>query len=1104
VTDDLGCRASSEGRRSCSSTRTCLVLIVLGATGTSCGPGPAPKLPAAKLEVETQTKSQILPPVWAARFSSPTQLTSCVELDEKSRLCVGELGERWLDTPGATRASPHLAPEALVAAIPAAAGHWDFVGRHGTRYRAETPIGPFTSMQRSHQRYTRFAVVAGRWYGLTDNGELWRGLWGDKIGARVQLTEPLFDFAVSPAGQGVALALPERIWTSQDQGAHWNALDTDPVGASSVSVDAEGRLSLTALLPKKGSPPQDYTISDAKTAHGMAIKLRHAPAEFVEVQAFTEGRAAHLGSELVELRKSGDLWRVAGGRIDAPFEFTQTQGLEGCAALRLSVSSGTTAVICRNDDGKGKSIALSLRVSDSRALNFTRLTGPIFGRFNEVRVAALDDRHILATGLCAPDNSSLNVEPSKSQSLVNAKHLLECVPKSAVLIELTYNMPGKPRAFSLKSVAAPGAYITAPPIAVSRDGQLAAFVARPATIGPWQLYLSVDAGKTFAPHPIDTLPITGAAPSPKQGREGSQHEQRSVQSLHFADDRSLSLVLKQGDTPVAFNFDDRGHLIAAAMPPPETSRMDAVGSRILAVSLTRRDVYESMDRGASFEIVGHLPAAACLTLLGCPVVCSSSGCLIGERFTRLSWGGSGAVPLDIAGNPETGQPDFEPQSERVAFRATLMCKPDGASIHNLFSVQRAPMPEQVSLHDTLWYSPWQDFVKGSAGVYRVQRGRRHVDQLPAFAPIVPAQVAGLASSFNDTGLTFLRSQRVPKVGDDLGELEIYWLNFQRPAWLHARFRDALPIKMNDTYLYGAGRARRLLPALLSVSGDGVFVQPHADDEHQLGAYFATAHGVVPIEKVPWPLERIRDQHLTKGPEFWQIHAFDETGAVLLRGQKALGASVNHNAWEFVAQTVANPRGSSFDIHERVYPYWGGNRSVLFLGTAARGRELQSLSIHALTSGAQPLGPAISITPPASLSDPPPACDARDRREFTRVVVPLLPGATRAVGIEGADAQPSWLLAQQAVLYAGTSRSCVDVLWAESLPGTSPVTAVITLNDLREGWLFRTRRVNGEDKLEAQPMKCQYDVTGNRPPPELETRAQVRWNLDNLQKRPATF
>jgi hypothetical protein len=835
----------------------------------------------------------------------------------------------------------------------------------------------------------------------------------------------------------------------------------------------------------------------------MAIKLRHPPASFVEVQAFTEGRAAQLGLNIVELRKSGDFWHVAVGRIDEPFAFTQTQGLGGCAALRLSLSSGTTAAICRNDDGKGKSVALSLRVSDGSAQNFTQLTGPIFGRFNDVRVAALDDRHILATGLCAPDNS-LAVEPGKSQSLVNAKHIPDCVPKSAVLIELTNNMPGKPRTFSLKSVTAPGAYVTASPPAASRDGQLAAFVARPATSGPWQLYLSVDAGKTFVPHPIDTLPITGASPSQRPRREGNPHEQRSVQSLHFADDRSLSLVLKQEDTPIAFNFDDRGNLIAAAMPPPETSRMDAVGSRILAVSLTRRDVYESMDRGANFELVDHLPAAACLTLLGCPVVCGSSGCLIGERFTRLSWGGSGALPLDIAGNLEANPPNLEPQTEPVAFRATLMCKHDGAAIHNLYSVHRAPMAEQVGLQDTLWYSPWQDFVKGSAGVFRARRGRPYVEQLPAFAPIVTAQAAGLTSSFNDEGLAFLRSKRVPNVGDALGELEISWLKFQRPAWLHARFRDALPIKMNDTYLYGAGRARRLLPALLSVSGDGVFVQPHADDEHQLGAYFATTRGVIPIEKIPWPLERVRDQHLTKGPEFWQIHAFDETGAVLLRGQKALSADINHNAWEFVAQTVANPRGSSSDIHERVHPYWGGNQPVLFLGTAARGRELQALSIHSLTSGAQPLGPAISITPPASLSDPPPPCDARDRSEFTRVVVPLLPSAARAVGIEGTDAKLSWLVAQQAVLYAGTSRSCVDVLWAESLPGTNPVTAVIALNDLREGWLFRTRRVNGEDKLEAQPMRCQYDVTGKKPPPELETRAQVRWNLDNFQKRPATF
>ena len=304
------------------------------------------------------------------------------------------------------------------------------------------------------------------------------------------------------------------------------------------------------------------------------------------------------------------------------------------------------------------------------------------------------------------------------------------------------------------------------------------------------------------------------------------------------------------------------------MAPPGVSRVDAVGSRILAVSLSERNVYESMDRGASFELVGHLPAAACLTWLSCPVVCTSLGCLIGERFTRVGWGGRGASNLDIAGNPEIYDPDFERPTERVAFRTPFVCEHNATIEPAAANLAHAPLPEQLSLAEILWYNPWQDWTKGGAGVFRALRGRTRVEQIPAFAPILHAEQAGLATNFNDAGLAMMRSTQLPRVGDAMGDLEIAWMKFQRPNWVHSRFRDGAPMQAGDSYMFVANHARRLLPAQLSVSGDGVFVEPHADEPQQ-GSYFITANASQHLERIPWPAERVHELQLTKEHGAWQ-------------------------------------------------------------------------------------------------------------------------------------------------------------------------------------------------------------------------------------------
>jgi hypothetical protein len=1032
-----------------------------------------------------------------ARFANPTQLETCVELKASSRLCVGALGERWLDEPSGAIASPYLAPETLVGALPSDASHWVFVGDHGSRYSAETPLGPFTAVQRPPQKYARFTVVGGHWYGITNNSELWSGSWSDLRGARLSLPEPVFDFAMAPSGTGMALGLPERIWTTRNQGTDWEVLTADPMGATNIDVNDAGVFGITALLPPGTRTIVGVAIRDAKEALVQAIRLHHKPALYAEARGFVDGRSAQFASQVIELRRFDDGWQVGVGSIDKPFIFTKTKGLEECTAIHLAVSEQSSLALCRRDNSKDGSSDLTLYQSDKSAQTFAKLAGNVLGHFNDIHVAAIGADHFIATGLCAPSASQRGVEPGISHALVNAKTVSDCIPRSAVALKLSQSPAQGQRAFSLEAVVAPGAHITARPVAVSKDGQRVAFVSRSDISKPWSLYFSTDAGKTFSPHAIDALPVTNAlAPSPSRATpESARRESRTALSLKFGEDRSLSLVLRDGDSPIVANFDDRGGLVATTAAPPGVSRVDAMGTRILAVSLTERAVYESLDRGASFELVGHLPSAACLTDLSCPVICTSTGCLIGERFTRVSWGGRGDAILDIEGNSEALDSGFEPQTERVMFRTPLVCQSDAQTARSGFTLARAPLPEQTSLADLLWYTHWQDWSKASAGLYRALRGRSVFEQISAFAPVVRAERAGIAINFNDAGVAYLRSKQLPKVGEPLGDLELAWMRFEQPNWSHARFRDAVPINGTDSYVFSGQRARRLLPAQLAISGEGVFLNAHADDLHQLDTSFVTGNGATAIGKLSWPVEHVRDQQLTKDPDAWNAFAFDETGSVLLHARKSRNTVVPGDSWNFVARTVANPRGI-LASSDRVKVYWGGNRPVLVLGTAAREHQLQSLSAHDIPANLGPLGRAVQLPLPSSFSEPPPACNSRDRRELSRFVVPLLPAAARAIGVRESDNQVSWLVTDYAIMYASSTKSCLDALWAVTLPGTTPVHAIVQLGDPGHAWAFFTRRSKGEEKVDARSISCKFDATA-RLPPELETRTQARFNLERL-------
>ena len=131
--------ATTKGRQASALMAWGLGVRLLGflgllVTGTQCAPHPRPASLPTKPNTPSQIKTWLTAPSWNARFSNATELSTCVELNAQSRLCVGALGERWLDGPDGALASPYLAPETLVSALPAELEHV------GIRRKTRQPI----------------------------------------------------------------------------------------------------------------------------------------------------------------------------------------------------------------------------------------------------------------------------------------------------------------------------------------------------------------------------------------------------------------------------------------------------------------------------------------------------------------------------------------------------------------------------------------------------------------------------------------------------------------------------------------------------------------------------------------------------------------------------------------------------------------------------------------------------------------------------------------------------------------------------------------------------------------------------------------------------
>jgi hypothetical protein len=181
-------------------------------------------------------------------FASPArELRAKLDIGDHQTLYAGEHGRRELDKgDGKLVHAEMLAGEGLQAVLRDDKGRFVFVAADGDTYVSTEPLGPIARVSAARTEALH-SVTAGRRaiLGLS-NGALVRssdlGVTWQKVVYASQLAGVAASVALDSKGNGLLVHLPQRLFTTRDDGVTWTPVVSPPYGAYTSLHDGADRL----------------------------------------------------------------------------------------------------------------------------------------------------------------------------------------------------------------------------------------------------------------------------------------------------------------------------------------------------------------------------------------------------------------------------------------------------------------------------------------------------------------------------------------------------------------------------------------------------------------------------------------------------------------------------------------------------------------------------------------------------------------------------------------------------------------------------------------------------------------------------------------------
>lgn len=1010
------------------------------------------------LEPSAPLESEASPGEWRYHPRKPARLTRSYPL-QGGTLFVGELGERWLVEDQAQRATPAsaLAPEPLMGALERAS-RWSFVGRSGTTYEAESPLGALLSATAPLERLARVDVgertlVAtshlGRLLLSEDAGGSWRA---------VGPTHARFADVLIEAPHALALEVPERLWWSPDEGRSWQVLDAPPVGAQALQRDAEAGPVVVSVLGIHAPRFQAAAHLQALGRNLMRAQpeLGVLPREGPSGKALDQGRAFVSGGQYFEVELGVRAESVSGAFAGA-LQRRPTPEFSACQELRVA-GFGIWAYAACTRERAGPVRSFEFFRSEDSGRSFEREPYRARGSPDHLRLAVGAGGELLVTGTCPAQEDAAGCRPHGIQH----RRTRDGDAGSNV---------------SLHDVPAPALEEHAQGLIFSADGRRAYAVGRRTKNEALFIFVARDLETGF-----DARPIVGDASS-------SSATTTSVRALTAARDGQLSVVLgsSSGQEEIVL-LDPSGHTLARNDAPIESASIGVYGARALAVSFDQ--AWESLNGGAEWESVGRLPRSVCHNLRGrcaAAVVCHAGGCALGDALSRVGWRGQARQSASLL------PPAWRGGQGRRSVAKPLYCELSDAEWRLLRGVERMPDASQAALGKAAWYALASDDATAAAGLWVAELDRSapmastSVRYSELLAPSERAADTAYQATLQVEGAAALR-YLLPGAGGSaknrLTNVQIAWENLLEGRRGRGIIRDAGGLMPGD-FAKGDGAARRAQADLLSITSGGLYARMHRHPQHNQTTYYLDGEGTREIPPLIWSpappkgasseMARADGQHLAL--------LFLNQGATLVR------ASLRSGSWQFDAMTIGFPEPEEFGWRQHrdiVYLNGGPGIHVSLLGPAAHSAG----QVFPLQARGAVFGAPVAVPTQAHLSDPAPLCSAAERAKTPRVIAAHQIGSRHPVLVHDAVEPQRPFLTDFAVLHGTVDAPCLEVFDAEAVRVaalSAPARERALVNPRGPSWLFRlsSEGPRRDPRVEYRRMQCRVDGGLDVPPEVFE-------------------
>jgi hypothetical protein len=1123
----LSSASTDDRRRGARSRFSRHLLLAAALASAACGAPEAPaarRAPAAPVVAAADSPAAWSPARWDYHPPAPDGARAHLRLDGGACVVVAPGGQRWLTTParardggearrcaGVARASASLAPEDLVNVVRRGASSWIFVGESGTLYEAAEPLGPLARATPPPEPVVKVVGGPSALVALTRAGRLLRYDAATGFTAAAAPPALVVDVAVNAAGRGLALAAPEALFTSDDGGATWiaaRAASSLAVGAARVGDEPDGALIAEGLLESVVWDPS----SGADPARAPRTLAAPAPPALEAGRAASAAAVLYGRAQIDEDRywealrpdaESGP-WELARGRIEGRLETIPLAWSDACGSLKLGARGKHVVVACVRLEGDD--VVATVRRSSDGGATWKTLADLPAAETDQVAIAVAPDGSALVTGACKPAQA-------------------DCRPEGPIVL----------RAPRVVASLAPGLGGSASAPAFSPDGRSAYVIGRRAKDDAFALFVSHDAGESFAERSLDRPEGAARAASGEEAEDPIELELGEGTSIQVADDGTVGVTFPNAAPPVHFVADADGRVTGLATTPTREGLLAGHGRSLVALATREAGadealrfgapasgegfaigLWESLDGGGTWAEVPIADAVGADYQRGSTTIaCGAGGCLFGETASRVGWGGGAEGQRRALAAPEVSIP--RASHLRTPIACELAVGSRWTRVERLEGRAGQPDIDEAARGRSLWSLLTFDPATAAVTAVSAMRpasgpGASRVEARRLLAPLSRPARAATHIAPQMEGYAAVRA-RLGEGGAPTGRLEVAWENWMEGT--SGRRELEVDGGLDDGAVLGA----RLATGLVSVSPGGVFLRPRPSSRRLV--FLDLKQGVERLDYPDWP---------ASGP-FGDLQIAGGGDAVMARGQIVavgfvtpgdgprarvvmLGRRAPGDAWSFSA-TSLSPLGGIFD-GELEWTYAGRELGVTSLmADPFHGRAWAFFSPF-LPDGT--FGAPVALPTQLDLGERPRACDAAERASTARMESvlfgdgdePLYAGTRHPVlvddpaGPKGAAAsEPTLLLTSSAVVHGTPAAPCVAALRALGAGKTG--TRAILSGDLTDAWLFRDVDAPPEDKdraadaqtsgraLEYRPMTCRYAPAARIP--DAAWREPGVWAVD---------